>query len=95
MKLPSISILFCLFAQGVSGDAAAAAKYFGAEAINAASNEYTTWLEKNASQPYKRHVFLPARNDTTHGMAVHWTIQDGEIQLAVAAKTTGWLGFGT
>jgi hypothetical protein len=92
MKLPSISILFCLFAQGVSGDAAAAAKYFGT--ANATSNEYTTWLEKNAA-PYKRHVFLPALTDTTHGMAVHWTIQDGEIQLAVAAKATGWLGFGT
>jgi hypothetical protein len=95
MKFPSISVLFCLLAQGrVSGDAAAAAKYFGSAVINATSNEYTTWLEKNAA-PYKRHVFLPALTDTTHGMAVHWTIQDGEIQLAVAAKTTGWLGFGT
>jgi hypothetical protein len=91
MKFQTISIIFCLFAQGVSGDAAAAAKYFGTAAN--ATNEYTTWLEENAS-PYERHVFLAPLNDTTHGMAVHWTIQDGEIQLAVAAKTTGWMGFG-
>jgi hypothetical protein len=92
MKLTAISTFFCLLAQGVSVGATAAATYFGTAANT--TNEYTTWLEKSAS-PYKRHVFLAALNDTTHGMAVHWTIQDGEIQLAVAAKTTGWLGFGT
>jgi hypothetical protein len=90
MKITSLLVAFSLFC--TNGASAASATYFGN--TNNTDTEYTAWLA-TATPPYARNTFLPALTDPTDGMAVHWTIQGETIQLAVAAKTTGWLGFGT
>jgi hypothetical protein len=75
--------------------------YFGQNDTNVtATTEYTVWLANHttsSNNSYARHAFLASLDDPSDGMAVHWTIQEGEsmIRLAVAARTTGWLGFGT
>jgi hypothetical protein len=73
--------------------------YFGHNDTNVATTEYTAWLANHtmSNSSYARHAFLASLNDPSDGMAVHWTIIQGEsmIRLAVAARTTGWLGFGT
>jgi hypothetical protein len=93
MKITSLLVAFSLFCtKGASAASASTATYFGN--TNNADTEYTAWLA-TASPQYARNSFLPALSDPTDGMAVHWTIQGETIQLAVVAKTTGWLGFGT
>jgi hypothetical protein len=97
-------IWFCCFFnnRAVTGVAAAAAVtatgYFGHNDTNVtATNEYTAWLANHtrSNSSYARHAFLASIDDPSDGMAVHWTIQGESIRLAVAARTTGWLGFGT
>jgi hypothetical protein len=93
MKITALWVAFSLFGtKGASAVSASAATYFGN--TNDADTEYTAWLA-TASASYARNTFLPAVSNPTDGMAVHWTIQGETIQLAVVAKTTGWLGFGT
>lgn len=58
------------------------------------NEEYTVWLNSKGSQ-YKQHTFLETSSDPTDGMAVHWTIEDDMIRMAVAAEAKGWMGFGT
>ena len=58
------------------------------------NGEYTSWLETRGSH-YSQSVFLDVGGeDESLGMAVHWSIVGHEIQLAVAARATGWVGFG-
>jgi len=57
-----------------------------------ADNEaYLDWLNKVS---YDRSEFLPSPAGNSTGAALHWTIQDEKIYLAVAAKATAWVGFG-
>jgi Copper type II ascorbate-dependent monooxygenase, C-terminal domain/Copper type II ascorbate-dependent monooxygenase, N-terminal domain/DOMON domain len=56
------------------------------------SNEtYTDWLD---TVTYNKSTFIESTSDTGNGVAVHWTIDDRTIHLAVAAQATGWVGFG-
>jgi hypothetical protein len=103
-KTTTMKVLFAAAAT-FSWIAAAAANptgYFGHNDTNVTTTttEYTAWLANHttmSNSSYARHAFLASLNDPSDGMAVHWTIQEGEsmIRLAVAARTTGWLGFGT
>lgn len=52
---------------------------------------YSEWL---ASTSYERTTFLPSPAGNTTGTALHWTIRDELLFLAVAAKATAWVGFG-
>lgn len=52
---------------------------------------YLEWLQKAS---YERTEFLPSPAGNSTGAALHWTIHGEKIFLAVAAKATGWLGFG-
>jgi Copper type II ascorbate-dependent monooxygenase, N-terminal domain/Copper type II ascorbate-dependent monooxygenase, C-terminal domain/DOMON domain len=52
---------------------------------------YTDWLN---SVTYNKSTFIESTSDTGNGVAVHWTIDDRTIHLAVAAQATGWVGFG-
>jgi hypothetical protein len=88
MKIQLGLILFSLYKGCSSGDSSVA--FFGADDGDA--DEYADWL-KNAV--YERHTFLSSPHKPNDGMSVHWTIQGEEIRLAVAARATGWLGFGT
>jgi hypothetical protein len=61
--------------------------YFG----GAENDAYLDWLSKSA---YDRLTWLGSSSDSTLGVAVHWTTDSTHIQLAVAAKASGWVGFG-
>jgi hypothetical protein len=87
MKIPLVLIPFFSLFNDTSG--VASVPYFGNDA-----EEYASWLASNNTF-YARHTFLSAPLNPQDGMAIHWTIQGEEIQLAVAARATGWLGFGT
>ena len=55
-------------------------------------NTYLTWL---VSSSYDSHAWLESTSgDSTLGVSVHWTTNSTHIQLAVAAKASGWVGFG-
>lgn len=56
--------------------------------------EYVEWIETSAGQ-YSRSSFLPSLDSASSGVALHWTIEGENIRLAVAARATGWVGFGT
>lgn len=56
--------------------------------------EYLDWFEEIGSSKYDGTAFLPMDSDATQGLAVHWSLDDEYIHLAVAVRATGWLGFG-
>ena len=60
--------------------------------FNGTDNEvYLAWLQ---GASYNRSEFLPSPEGNSTGAAIHWTIQDDQIFLALAAKATGWVSFG-
>ena len=65
--------------------------YFGGNDNNVV--EYTDWLSQNQAL-YPKSIFLSTDADESLGIAVHWSILDDEIHIAVAARATGWVGFG-
>jgi DOMON domain len=52
---------------------------------------FLNWLN-NAS--YNHHTWLGSSSDPTLGVSVHWRTDSTHIQLAVAVKASGWVGFG-
>lgn len=83
--------LVCCNAATTDNDtpAAAAKKYFGGSVNNDA---YVRWLSQRR---YNRSTFLASSQSDDAGVALHWNIVNGEqIQLAVVARATGWVGFG-
>mmetsp|Transcript_6179 Transcript_6179/g.9093 ORF Transcript_6179/g.9093 Transcript_6179/m.9093 type:complete len:646 (-) Transcript_6179:522-2459(-) len=58
-----------------------------------AQNAYTDWVANNGGN-YQVSALLPAGDPTSANIAVHWSIIDDKIHLAVTAEATGWLGFG-
>jgi Copper type II ascorbate-dependent monooxygenase, C-terminal domain/Copper type II ascorbate-dependent monooxygenase, N-terminal domain/DOMON domain len=53
---------------------------------------YVSWL---ANASYDKSAFLASTSSSEgEGVAVHWSIQDSEIHLAVVARATGWAAFG-
>ncbi|KAI2510721.1 copper type II ascorbate-dependent monooxygenase [Fragilaria crotonensis] len=50
---------------------------------------YLDWLN---SSSYDRSTWLESSSAT--GVAVHWSTNESHVQLAVACKATGWVGFG-
>ena len=65
--------------------------YFGGSGNEA----YLEWYQTAISENYDSSVYLPSTKDPLQGMAVHWrVIDDKELVLAVAARSSGWIGFG-
>jgi hypothetical protein len=64
------------------------AEYFG----GSDNDVYLDWAD--GVSRYTSSVFLPSNADPNLGAAVHWSIEGDSIFLAVAARATGWLGFG-
>jgi hypothetical protein len=56
-------------------------------------SEFVAWLQRRTI-PYQRSAFIPSPHSPSLGIAVYWTIQGERINIAVAAKATGWVGFG-
>ena len=64
--------------------------YFGA--VN--NGAYLDWLKANQIESrYNNSVYMPSI-DSGMGAAVHWSADDEYIHVAVAARASGWLGFG-
>ena len=64
------------------------------EFFDATDNDaYLQWLQ-DATRDYERTLFLPSPAGPFDGAAIHWTIEGDSIYLAVAARATGWVGFG-
>jgi hypothetical protein len=64
------------------------AEYFGASDNDA----YLDWSESVSR--YSSSLYFPSNADPDLGAAVHWSIEGDSIFLAVAARATGWVGFG-
>ena len=62
--------------------------------FDALDNEaYLSWLEL-PSVAYDSSFFLPSSAAPESGVALHWSLDNDRIMLAVAARATGWVGFG-
>jgi hypothetical protein len=57
-------------------------------------DEYLDWVNTTLSNKYYSAVFLQNGVDATQGIAIHWSINEPFIDLALAVRATGWLGFG-
>ena len=66
-------------------------EYFGGS--NAENDVYLTWADSRALT-YDSSIFMPSAADPAVGAAVHWSLIDDSIYLAVAVRATGWVGFG-
>ena len=58
---------------------------------------YLDWLDSNdISNNYTNQVFIPGSDPDKpeNGMAVHWRVDDEQVNLALATRATGWMGFG-
>lgn len=67
--------------------------FFGGSNSTSSNNAYQSWLTKKGSF-YDHAVFVPLISNPSIGVAVHWHIIKERIYLAVAARATGWVGFG-
>jgi hypothetical protein len=83
MRLP-VSLLLFLWIASASGSSDYST-YFGG------NDEYIEWYE-TVKGIYNASIFLS--DASTSGAALHWSIIDEQLQLAVVARATGWLGFG-
>jgi hypothetical protein len=75
---------------GLSEDAAT---YFG----GIDNDSYLQWLSQHQDSNYSSAYFSTvSTDDQTQGAAVHWKVdvENEVLYLAVAARATGWLGFG-
>jgi hypothetical protein len=92
MAAYSLLSLVCVFMNVTAATAqtlsSSPADYFGGSDNDA----YLDW--SNGVSRYKGSMFLPSNADPDLGAAVHWSIEGDSIFLAVAARATGWLGFG-
>lgn len=76
---------------GASASAVSPAEYFAADG----NAPYVSWLTSRGESNFDHSAFL-AGDVEGEGVAVHWTIDDdaSTIRLAIAARATGWVGFG-
>ena len=91
--LPSIFGLAAtiLCASGTNASESQAAQTYFSSTDNA---PYLSWLSAHRDV-YGNQIFLP-KAASEEGVAFHWSIdnESNTIRIAVAAKATGWLGFG-
>jgi len=62
------------------------AEFFGAN-----NDDYVEWFER---VNYDGSLFLPSNDASQEGAAVHWSIDETHLSLAVAVRASGWMGFG-
>jgi hypothetical protein len=79
--------------QGAAANQPAVCAHF--EGVN--PEGYREWYESNEiASNYTSMVYLPGANPSQpeNGAAIHWKTDNEYVYLAVAARATGWLGFG-
>ena len=64
--------------------------YFG----GVKNGAYLDWLEVNQIEARYNNSIYMSSIDQGLGAAVHWSADDEYIHVAVAARASGWLGFG-
>jgi len=81
---------FTFFSVGAQQIANDPPSYFG----GSDHQSYLDWISDfEIAVKYNSSVFLPSRQDS-FGAAVHWSADDDFFYVAVAARATGWIGFG-
>ena len=57
---------------------------------------YTDWyIENNIQERYTGSVWLSSSSGIpSEGAAIHWSVDELYVYLAVAVRATGWVGFG-
>ena len=73
-------------AQQISNDPPS---YFG----GTQNQEYLDWVGSGIDTKYNSSVYLPSI-DQANGAAIHWTVDGDWLHIAVAARCSGWIGFG-
>jgi DOMON domain len=65
--------------------------FFSGDAVDI--QDYLDWVN---TVNYRGMYYLPSDMDPADGAAIHWNIDEelGILELAVAVRATGWLGFG-
>lgn len=64
-------------------------EYFG----GSDAGVYQSWASKN-NQGYTRSAWFPSTSSPSKGVALHWRMEEDRIHMGVAARATGWVGFG-
>eukprot|EP00529_Nitzschia_sp_RCC80_P011609 CAMPEP_0113520084 /NCGR_PEP_ID=MMETSP0014_2-20120614/43882_1 /TAXON_ID=2857 /ORGANISM="Nitzschia sp." /LENGTH=621 /DNA_ID=CAMNT_0000417881 /DNA_START=159 /DNA_END=2024 /DNA_ORIENTATION=+ /assembly_acc=CAM_ASM_000159 len=60
-------------------------------------DEYLEWYNSsNIQSAYTNSIYLRGSDPSNpqNGASVHWKVDDSYVYIAVAARATGWLGFG-
>jgi dopamine beta-monooxygenase len=66
--------------------------YFGGVGSNEA---YLDWHTANTvADRYTGRVYMPSDAGADQGAAVHWSVDEEFVYIAVVARATGWLGLG-
>jgi hypothetical protein len=81
---------------GITFDQGDAKTYFGGN-VSGDNQLYLDWLEHKEGNDFTHFLFLESSlstNEVPHGAALHWKTNATHIQIAVAARATGWIGFG-
>lgn len=58
---------------------------------------YLDWYGRNdIHSQYPNQIYMPGADPDKpfNGVAVHWKVEDEYVYLAIAARATGWVGFG-
>lgn len=55
---------------------------------------YLNWILENGASYDSSAYFAAPTADTTHGAALHWRVDEEFVYIGVAARATGWVGFG-
>jgi hypothetical protein len=81
--------LLLLSNSGVAADMHLPKNFFGGDM----HEDFLVWFNERGNE-YHAHAFLPSASNPSKGASIHWTVDDTHISLAVAARASGWLGFG-
>ena len=53
-----------------------------------------SWYKETAQHKYDHVSYFGQDDSAQHGAAVHWSLTETHVELAVAVRATGWLSFG-
>jgi hypothetical protein len=87
-------------AVGTVLDQGDAETYFGgSSSVSSGDNQryLDWWKDKEGNNTFTHSLFLESTdstNEVPHGAALHWKTNATHIHIAVAARATGWIGFG-
>jgi hypothetical protein len=84
-----LALIYIDIVAAASAAAEASSKCFGG--VN--DSPYLQWVTAFGGA-YPSEACYSSSSDVTQGFAVHWKVDEDNIYLAVAARATGWVGFG-